>query len=91
MKLKKILNNIEYELIKGSLDTNITDLCYDSRKVTKDCALICLEGTQVDGHDFIDTAIKKGASTIFIEKDIEVSQPVTVIKLSNTRKDLSLL
>ncbi len=91
MKLKKILNNIEYELIKGSLDINITDLCYDSRKVTKDCAFICLEGTQVDGHDFIDTAIKKGASTIFIEKDIEVSQPVTVIKLSNTRKDLSLL
>ena len=91
MKLKKILNNIEYELIKGSLDTNITDLCYDSRKVTKDCAFICLEGTQVDGHDFIDTAFKKGASTIFIEKDIEVSQPVTVIKLSNTRKDLSLL
>lgn len=91
MKLKKILNNIEYELIKGSLDTNITDLCYDSRKVTKDCAFICLEGTQVDGHDFIDTAIKKGASTIFIEKDIEVSQLVTVIKLSNTRKDLSLL
>lgn len=91
MKLKKILNNIEYELIKGSLDTNITDLCYDSRKVTKDCAFICLEGTQVDGHDFIDTAIKKGASTIFIEKDIEVSQPVTVIKLSNTRKELSLL
>ena len=91
MKLKKILNNIEYELIKGSLDTNITDLCYDSRKVTKDCAFICLDGTQVDGHDFIDTAIKKGASTIFIEKDIEVSQLVTVIKLSNTRKDLSLL
>lgn len=91
MKLKKILNNIEYELIKGSLDINITDLCYDSRKVTKDCAFICLDGTQVDGHDFIDTAIKKGASTIFIEKDIEVSQPVTVIKLSNTRKDLSLL
>lgn len=91
MNLKKLLNNIEYELIKGSLDTNITDLCYDSRKVTKDCAFICLEGTQVDGHDFIDTAIKKGASTIFIEKDIEVSQPVTVIKLSNTRKDLSLL
>ena len=91
MKLKKILNNIEYELIKGSLDTNITDLCYDSRKVTKDCAFICLDGTQVDGHDFIDTAIKKGTSTIFIEKDIEVSHPVTVIKLSNTRKDLSLL
>ena len=91
MKLKKILNNIEYELIKGSLDTNVTDLCYDSRKVKEGSAFICLSGTQSDGHDFIESAIEKGAITIFIEKDIEVSQPVTVIKLSNTRKNLSLL
>lgn len=91
MKLKKILNNIEYELIKGSLDTNVTDLCYDSRKVKEGSAFICLSGIQSDGHDFIESAIEKGATTIFIEKDIEVSQPVTVIKLSNTRKNLSLL
>lgn len=91
MKLKKILNNIEYELIKGSLDTNVTDLCYDSRKVKEGSAFICLSGIQSDGHDFIESAIEKGATSIFIEKDIEVSQPVTVIKLSNTRKSLSLL
>lgn len=91
MKLKKILNNIEYELIKGSLDTNVTDLCYDSRKVKEGSAFICLSGIQSDGHDFIESAIEKGATSIFIEKDIEVSQPVTVIKLSNTRKNLSLL
>ncbi|MGN1311494.1 MAG: UDP-N-acetylmuramoyl-L-alanyl-D-glutamate--2,6-diaminopimelate ligase [Bacilli bacterium] len=91
MKLKKLLNNIEYKLIKGSLDTNVTDLCYDSRKVKEGSAFICLSGTQSDGHNFIESAIEKGATSIFIEKDIEVSQPVTVIKLSNTRKNLSLL
>ncbi len=32
MKLEKILNNIDYKLIKGSLDTEVSGLYYDSRK-----------------------------------------------------------
>ena len=91
MKLEKILNNIDYKLIKGSLDTEVAGLYYDSRKVTDGSAFICLSGTQVDGHDYIKSAIEKGATTIIIEKDVEVSEDVTVVKLPNTRKNLSLL
>ena len=91
MKLEKILNNIDYKLIKGSLDTEVSGLYYDSRKVTNGSAFICLSGTQVDGHDYIKSAIEKGATTIIIEKDVEVPEEVTVVKLPNTRKNLSLL
>lgn len=91
MILRKILNNIDYKLIKGSLDTEVAGLYYDSRKVTNGSAFICLSGTQVDGHDYIKSAIEKGATTIIIEKDVEVSEDVTVVKLPNTRKNLSLL
>ena len=91
MKLEKILNNIDYKLIKGSLDTEVSGLYYDSRKVTNGSAFICLSGTQVDGHDYIEFAIEKGATTIIIEKDVEVPEDVTVVKLPNTRKNLSLL
>lgn len=91
MILEKILNNIDYKLIKGSLDTEVSGLYYDSRKVTNDSAFICLSGTQVDGHDYIKSAIEKGATTIIIEKDVEVPEDVTVVKLPNTRKNLSLL
>lgn len=91
MKLEKILNNIDYKLIKGSLDTEVSGLYYDSRKVTNGSAFICLSGTQVDGHDYIKSAIEKGATTIIIEKDVEVPKDVTVVKLPNTRKNLSLL
>lgn len=91
MILEKILNNIDYKLIKGSLDTEVAGLYYDSRKVTKGSAFICLSGTQVDGHDYIKSAIEKGATTIIIEKDVEVPEDVTVVKLPNTRKNLSLL
>lgn len=91
MKLSKVLNNIEFQLIKGSLDVEIKGLYYDSRKVVDDSAFICLSGSQVDGHDYIKTAIEKGANVIFIEKDIQIDEDVTVVKLSNTRKYLSLL
>lgn len=91
MLLRNVLNNIDYCLVKGSLDTNVTGLYYDSRKVTKDSIFVCLSGTQVDGHDYIESAIERGASTIIIERDIDIPQDVVVVKLANTRKCLSLL
>ena len=35
MQLSKILQNIEYTLIKGNTETEISDVIYDSRKVTE--------------------------------------------------------
>ncbi len=91
MKLEKLLNNIEYTLIKGSLDIAVTGLYYDSRKVTEGSAFICLSGLQVDGHNYISGAIEKGAAVVIVEKDVEIKEEVTVVKLSNTRKNLSQL
>jgi len=91
MKLKELLKGIEYKLIQGSLDTEIKDICYDSRKVNKDYAFICLTGATSDGHDYIEMAIDKGANTIFVEKEVNVKEEVTVIKLESTRKSLSKL
>lgn len=91
MELKKILNNTIYELVKGNIDIDINDICYDSRKVTKGDMFVCLSGALSDGHNFIDMAIEKGASAIVIERDIDVNGDVTVIKIDDTRKNLSIL
>ena len=89
MKLKEILSGIEYEVVKGSIDTEITGLYYDSRKVEKGCLFYCMEGASVDGHDYIEAAIKKGASVIVVSKDVEIEEDVTVIKIKDTRRILS--
>lgn len=91
MKLNNILKNIDYEIIKGNIDININDICYDSRKVSEDSLFVCLVGSSSDGHDYIDMAISKGASAIVVEKDIEFNKDITVIKVSNTRRTLSRL
>ena len=91
MKLNNILKDIDFEIIEGSLDTEIKDICYDSRKVSEGSLFVCLVGASSDGHDYIDMAIEKGASAILIEKDIEIDSDVTVIKVSDTRRILSRL
>lgn len=49
------------------VDIDIAGIEIDSRKVGKDSLFAAIKGTQVDGHRFIDTAIKNGASAILCE------------------------
>ena len=89
MKLKYLLEGIDYELIKGNLDIEVNNIYYDSRKVEDGSLFYAMVGATVDGHDYIDGAIDKGAKVIVISKDIEVDKDVTVIKISDDRKNLS--
>ena len=91
MKLEKLLNNIEYTLLNGSIDTSVKDIAYDSRNVLEGYAFIAIVGNNVDGHDYIDSAIDKGASVIIVSKDVNISSDVTVIKVDDTSKILSRL
>ena len=90
-KLKDLLQEIPYSLVKGSLDTDVSDIIYDSRKVGKNAAFLCISGTTVDAHKFIPDAIEKGASVIIIEKDVDVEADVTVVKVESARKALAYL
>lgn len=91
MKLEKLLANINYELISGSLDTLVSGIFYDSRKVTTDSMFVCLSGSSVDGHNYIESAIKNGAKVIMVEKEVEKITNITIIKVADTRKILSPL
>ena len=91
MKLIKILSGIKYEVVKGDIEIEVNNISYDSRKVGKEDAFICLVGASVDGHNYIEKAIESGANTIIVQKDINIDSDVTVIKLEDTRKSLSRL
>lgn len=91
MKLIEILNGIDYEIIKGNIELNISDICYDSRKATNGSLFVCLVGASSDGHDYVDMAISNGASAIIVEKDVEMDSDITIIKASDTRRVLSKL
>jgi len=92
MKLEKMLDGILYENLFGDINKEIVSICYDSRKVEKDSCFVCLCGFKTDGHDYIDAAIKAGASAVIVERDIDdKAEGVTYIKVSDTRRVLSKL
>ena len=57
----------------------------DSRKVVKGDTFIALKGNTVDGHDFIDSAIKNGAEKIICEHG---KYDVDTINVSDTHEYL---
>lgn len=90
-KLKEILENVEYELIKGSIDVEIKDIKDNSQKVEEGDLFIALVGTTADSHKFISNAIENGAKVIVIERDVEIDEDVTVIKVKSSRKALAYM
>ena len=91
MQLKEMFDGIKYELLKGNIELEVKDIVYDSRKVKDDVLFVAIVGSAVDGHNYIEDAIKKGANAVLISKDIEIKENVTVIKVKDTRKILSKL
>lgn len=92
LELKKLLNNIDYKLLKGSLNKNIKEIRYDSRKIKEDNLFIAITGFEVDGHNFINDAVKNGAKTIVLESKISnYIEGVTYLKVENSRKTMAKL
>ena len=94
MKLSQICKELEYECIQGSMDTEVRDIIYDSRKIAKETMFVCMVGAVTDGHKYIPDAIEKGASVIVLEKEEEAAQipdSITVLKVASARRALALM
>ena len=85
MRLAQLLENIEYDVLCGSTDTEITEIVNDSRKVKKGCVFPCIRGASFDGHKFAGEVAAKGAAAIVAEEKVEVPEGVTVILVKDTR------
>ena len=54
----------------------------NSKLIKPGQTFVAIKGYTVDGHDYIDDAIKNGATHVIAEKDVKCSVPVTVVKNS---------
>lgn len=77
MTLSKVLAGVPvikmFQTMYGGMvvthDVEVVGIQYDSRKVTRGSLFVALKGTTVDGHKFIDAAVKNGAKVIVVEDD----------------------
>ena len=96
MELKKILAGLDGLKAKGNLDINIEKIDSDSRNIEKNDLFVAIKGFETDGHEYIEEAIKKGATAIMVEegtdlKKIKLPENVTLIVAPNTRHSLAVM
>ena len=93
MKLKELLAVIEPLKVVGDVNVEITGIQFDSRKVEAGNMFVAQVGTAVDGHEFIDGCVSKGAAAIVLSKEerIQTAPRTTYILVENTDKALGLM
>ncbi len=92
MNLEEVLNRIPVLEIIGNKNRESSALIFDSRKAVEGSLYVAMKGTVVDGHDFIQSSIDKGATVIVCENiPTEVKDDITYIKVKDASKTLGHL
>ncbi len=79
------------KLCKGKLiggDADISWIVRDSREVVSGALFVAISGERFDGHDFVFSAIEKGASALLVSREIK-NAGVSQIVVSDTLTALS--
>lgn len=90
---KELLQGLSYECVAGSTERMVSEVVYDSRKISRDCLFICICGYNVDGHSFAREAVEKGAAVLVVQKDVTLPEDgnVTVIRVEDTRYAMAFI
>lgn len=91
MTLSKLLEKVDCICVNGDVETEITSIEYDSRKVQKGSVFVCLKGFQSDGHDFAQMAVEKGAAALLVEDLPDFDTDAVVVQVADSRKALAYL
>ena len=96
MELKRILVGLENLKVKGNLDTEIKGIAKSSNEVKEGYLFVAIKGFTVDGHNFIEDAIKNGATAIMVEegcdlKSIKFKEDTIIIMAKSTREGLAIV
>lgn len=92
--LANLIAQTDCQLKHGSTAIPIEKICFDSRQVVPNTLFIATVGTQTDGHDYIKTAIEKGATAVIVERwldDLPLTEQVTYLTSSNSAKALGII
>lgn len=91
MRLDKLLERLDYEVLQGTDQTEVTTLINDSRKAEKGSVFVCISGAVSDGHSYAADVAAKGAAALVVEHEVDVPEEVTVIRVKDTRYALALM
>lgn len=96
MLLKELIGVIDYKEIinRSGLEPECVDvlsLCSDSRKACDGAMLVCISGTQVDGHAYAEEAYASGCRVFVAERRLRLPDDAFIAVTADTRVALAKL
>ncbi|GEL77970.1 UDP-N-acetylmuramoyl-L-alanyl-D-glutamate--2,6-diaminopimelate ligase [Tenuibacillus multivorans] len=82
MKLTDLLEDCDVLTERNLADIDVKGLTDDSREIEPGYVFIAVQGYSHDGHQYIDEAIKRGASVIIGERSLSLDIPYVQVKCS---------
>ncbi|MCL4386487.1 MAG: UDP-N-acetylmuramoyl-L-alanyl-D-glutamate--2,6-diaminopimelate ligase [Cyanobacteria bacterium] len=89
MNLNKILTDLNPLEITGNTNKEISAITYNSKKAGSNSLFVAIAGFKKDGHEYIEDAVRNGASTIVVQKKINTDTSVTQIIVPDCRQALA--
>jgi UDP-N-acetylmuramyl pentapeptide synthase len=69
----------------GGDDPLVTDVVDDSRAVRPGACFVAVQGTRVDGHNYVAAAVRAGAAVVVTQRPVEAPPGVVHLQLASTR------
>ena len=90
--LKDILYRVSINKVIGNTNVAITNVEFDSRKVSLNDVFVATRGTVSDGHEYIKNAVNQGAIAIVCEElPKDTVNGVTYVKVQNAQQALAFM
>lgn len=86
MLLSQLLKDVK--VLSDYSDTEINDVTDKTMNIAEGCAFVCVVGARFDGHSFAENAVKQGAKTVIVSRDIGLKEQVIV---ENTREAYAVM
>ncbi len=80
MELMNLIRITEGRLIRKSREKEINKIKIDSREVNKNDAFLAI----ASGHEYIEEAVKRGASLLIVDRDVEIKKRVNIIQVKDS-------
>ncbi len=91
MNVSEIILSLPKAHVSGPREGEWTSVVDDSRQVTEGSVFVAVRGVASDGHDYIATAIERGATVIVAEETATAGYCGTWIRVVNSRDALAVL
>ncbi|AXT20900.1 UDP-N-acetylmuramoyl-L-alanyl-D-glutamate--2,6-diaminopimelate ligase [Flavobacteriaceae bacterium AU392] len=90
--LKDILYKVTLNAIVGSTNLEVSEMHFDSRNIRQNDVFVAVNGTVVNGHDYINKAIRQGAIAVICESMPDIIEDnVTYVAVDNSSKALAIM